>query len=228
MARKRINVTKMQIICQATQTIILNGYTNTTLRTIAKELDIRIGLIAFYYPTKEHLLALIVDKLCDFQWKMMEKEADEGISSVLAICLELMCMASAAEGDDIAKDVFVSAYQSPLCLEIIQENDYHRAKAVFSKYNPWWTDDDYRAAETVVSGIEYTILNSNSKSASLEKRISTALDTILKLYNVPEEIRKSKIEKVLHMDYVNIGKRIFKEFQDFIESENRSELKKLL
>ena len=40
------------------------------------------------------------------------------------------------------------------------------------------------------------------------------------IYNVPEEIRKIKIDKVLAMDYRSIGKRIFNEFKEYVEKEN--------
>lgn len=226
--RIRANITKMQIVRKATEMMLQKGYSNTTFRAIAKELDMNPGLVTFYFPTKEHLLALLIDKLCSFQWKLMEEEAGEGISSVLAICLELMSMAAAAEENETAKDFFVSAYQSTLCLEIIQENDTQRSKAVFAKYCPGWTDEDYKGAETLVSGIEYATLNTNSNSAELETRISVALHTILSIYNVPDEVIQTKINKVLEKDYRSIGRRIFKEFKEFIEDENRHEFEKLL
>ena len=226
--RNRINITKMQIIREATRMIIENGYSNTTFRGVAKELDMNPGLITFYFPTKEHLLALLIDKLCSFQWKLMDDEADEGISSVLAICLELMSMAAAAEEEETAKDFFVSSYQSSMCLEIIQRNDTQRSKAVFSAYCPGWTDEDFRAAETLVSGIEYATLNTNGNSADLETRISGALRTILMIYNVPEEIIDKKIEKVTKMDYRAVGRRIFSEFKTYIEEENKQAFENLL
>ncbi len=41
-----------------------------------------------------------------------------------------------------------------------------------------------------------------------------------KIIPVPEEIRRIKIDKVLAMDYRTIGKRIFKEFKEYVEEEN--------
>ena len=218
----------MQIVRKATEMIIEKGYSNTTFRGIAKELDMNSGLITFYFPSKDHLLALLVEKLCDFQRKLIAEEIDEGISSVLAICLELMTMAAAAEEEEIAKDFFVSSYQSNMCLEIIQKNDCERAKEVFGSFNPGWSENNFKEAETLVSGIEYATLNTNANSAPLETRIAGALNAILSIYNVPAETRAIKIEKVLNMDYRRLGRRIFREFQEFIESENRSDFEKLL
>lgn len=47
------------------------------------------GNLTFYFPTMEHLLTELVGLLCKFQWKMLEEEAAEGNSSLLAVCLEL-------------------------------------------------------------------------------------------------------------------------------------------
>lgn len=218
--RRKVNTTKLEIIRVATNMFIEKGYSSTTFRMIADELDISTGHIVFYFPSKEALLAELVEMMCNFQWKMMKDEADDGISALLAVCLELMSMAAAAEEDEIAKDFFVATYQSKPCLEIIQKNDIGRAKEVFAEYCPDWSDEQFREAEILVSGIEYTTLNTTRYSAKLETRIPSALDTILKIYNVPEEIRKQKIGKVQAMDYRSIGKRIFKEFKKYVEQTN--------
>lgn len=162
----------------------------------------------------------MTNMLCEFQRKMMEYEAGEGISSLLSICLELMTMASACEESDVAKDFLISSYQSAKCLEIIHNNDTARAKVVFAEYCPEWTDEQFREAEILVAGIEQATLNAIDKTVSLETRISGALNTIMMIYNVPEEIRRIKIEKVLAINYRKLGKRIFKEFKEYVEKAN--------
>ena len=157
----------------------------------------------------------------------MKEEADDGISLVLAVCLELMSMTSAAEDNETAKDLFISAYTSPITLEIIRKNDSQRAKTVFSEYCPDWTDEQFVEAEALVSGIEYATLMTTETSSQLDVRISGALDTILYIYKVPEEIRKIKIQKVLSMDYKKIGSRIFDEFKEYIEQVNEQAFNEL-
>ena len=212
--------TKDKILRVSTTMFLEVGYSKTSPQMIAKELEISTGNLTYYYPTKEHLLAVLTDWLCKFQWKLMQEETEDGISSLLAVCLELMTMASACEENEVAKDFFISAYQSPKCLEIIHNNDIARAKEVFAQYCPGWTDEQFREAEILVAGIEHATLNAIDKTVPLETRISGALNTIMTIYNVPEEIRKMKIDKVLAMDYRSIGKRIFKEFKEYVEKEN--------
>lgn len=220
-ARKRtMPTTKYEIIQVASEFFLNQGVSQTSPQMIAGELDISTGNITYYFKNKEHLLAVFVEMLCDFQWKMMEKEANEGHSSIMAICLEFAAMASMCDEDEIAKDFYHSAYTSDLCLEIIQRNDAKRAKQVFARYCPEWTDEKFAEAEMIVSGVEYATLKTNACSPSLEMRIAGALETILATYNVPEELRKMKIQKVLGMDYRTLGRRVLKEFKEFVQKAN--------
>lgn len=209
-------LTKREIVTEATKQFLEKGYTSTSVNAVAKALNISQGNLTFHYPTKEHLLAVLVDILCDFQWKLMEREADDGISSVMAICLELTSMASACESDPAIRDFFLASYASPMCLDIIRRNDAKRAKAVFGTYRPDWTDEQFAQAEILVSGIEHATLMVAGEPVQLESRITGALESILSIYGVPEEIRKAKLEKVFAMDYVALGRRIPQEFRNYV------------
>ena len=212
--------TKDKIIRVSTRMFLDYGYSASSVKMVCDELGISKGNFTFYFHSKDDILAVLTDLLCKYQWKLIKEEADDGMSSLLALCFELMTMASACEESEVAKDFFVSTYQSPKCLEIIHNNDTARAKEVFAQYCPDWTDEQFREAEILVAGIEHATLNAIDKTVPLETRISGALNAIMTIYNVPEEIRRIKIDKVLAMDYRSIGKRIFNEFKEYVEKEN--------
>jgi AcrR family transcriptional regulator len=211
-------LTKLEIIQVATKKFIEKGFSNTSIKVISDELNMSTGNITFYFPSKEHLLAELVDMLCDFQWKMMEDETSGGRSSIMAIGLELVAMAAMCEEDEMAKDLYISAYTSALSLEIIRKNDTKRAKELFIEYCPEWTEEQFVEAEILVSGVEYATLMTTGNSASLNVRIAGAVNTILRIYNVPEEIINETLDKVLAMNYRKIGKRVLKEFKAYVEN----------
>ena len=155
----------------------------------------------------------------------MEYEAKEGASSLLSYCLELTSIAAACEDDEVTKDFFSSAYSSSMILDLIRENDTEKTKAVFGSFRPEWTDEDWRATENIVSGIEYATIMTCEDDTPLSKQIEKALDSILMLYGVPEELRRQKIDKVLAMDYRGIGKRILNGFKEYINKVNEENLK---
>lgn len=225
---RKAKLTRLEIIQVATRMFLFKGYSSTTVKAVADELDISTGNLTFHYPTKEHMLAELTDMLCGFQWQMMKTEADEGISSLLAICLELTTMAAVCEGNAIAKDFFISSYQSQLCLDIIHFNDTERAKTVFAEYCGGWDDMKFAEAEILVAGIEYATLMASDGAVPLPVRVSGALDQIMMIYNVPENVRKVNIRKALATDYVSLGKRVIKGFVEYVEKTNEHAYKELM
>ena len=134
-------------------------------------------------------------------------------------------MAAMCEENEIARDFYLSAYTHPMTLEIIRTNDNIRAKQVYAPYTANWTEEQFTEAETLISGIEYATLMNTPSSAPLHIRVAGALETILSIYQVPPEIRRLKMEKILAMDYRTIGRRILKEFMEYIEIVNEDALK---
>ena len=228
MARRRINTTKLEIIQAATRMFLENGYSATSIKVIANALDMSTGHLTFYFPTKEHLLAELVDMLCSFQWAQVRHYVDDGESLLMAICLELTAMAAICEENEVAKDFYLSAYTHPMTLEIIRRNDAQRAKLVFGEYCPDWTETQFAEAETLISGIEYATMMTTKESAAIDVRIAGALNSIMLIYQVPEEIRKKKIRRVLDMEYQAIGQRMLEDFIVYIEETTEQAFEELL
>lgn len=219
MARHKADTTKHEILDVAMRMFLEKGYSNTSIKAISDELDISTGNLTFHYPTKEHLLAKLTELLCEFQWKMMEQVTDEGETSLLAICVELAAMTVVCEEDEVSRDFYLSAYKHNMSLDLIRKSDEKRAKTVFAPWCSCWSDEQFQQAEILVSGIEYATLMKTDDSP-LENRIEGALNAIMMVYNVPEDVRKRKIEKVLAMDYIQIGRRILKEFREYVTGGN--------
>lgn len=198
-----------------------NGYTKTDKLAIAKELGFSPGNISFHYPTKEHLLVAFVEELCDFQWRVIDILGQEDNSPLLSLCIELATMTAAAEENEAIRDVYVSAYTHPLSLAVIRENDVKKTQMIFSPFNPDWTEEQFRIMENLYSGIEYGMFSAAGQSdTSLDLRIAHGLDAAMRMYNVPEELRNQKIEKIIAMDYRNLGRRILADFKDYITAVN--------
>ena len=228
MARRRVNTTKLEIIQTATRMFLKNGYSATSIKAIANALDMSTGHLTFYFPTKEHLLAELVDMLCDFQWGQVRIHHDEGESLLMSVCLELTAMAAVCEENESAKDFYLAAYTHPMTLGIIRKNDAQRAKLVFGEYCQDWTQTQFTEAETLISGIEYATMMTTTESAPIDVRIAGALNIIMLIYQVPEEIRKKKIRRVLDMEYTAIGRKMLEDFIAYLEETNGQAFEELL
>lgn len=228
MSRRHANITRLEIIQLTTEMILSEGFSNTTPKRICDALDISTGNLTYHFPTKEHILSVLVEMLCDFQWQRMQHMTQEGQTSLLAVCLELATIASMCEHDAIAKEFFLASYTHPKCLEFIRNNDTQRSVGVYGEFCPDWTTEQFAEAEILVSGIEYATLMTTNDSPALDVRISGALNLIMQIFNVPEDIRKTKIQKVLSMDYKNLGKQVLEEFRAFVKETNEHTLEQVL
>lgn len=216
-------LSRCEIVRMAANRFLNDGFTKTTVASMGKALHMSTGNMTFYFATKEHMLAELVNMLVKYQWSRMESEAGEG-SSIMAICLELTAMAAICDTNAAAKDFYLSTYSSPMCLEIIRKNDTARAKEVFAQYCLDWTDEQFAEAEVLVSGIEYATLMTVGDPVSLETRIAGALNGILQIYKLPEETRRVKIRRVLAMDYRAIAERMLTELKQFVIDTNEQAL----
>ncbi len=216
---KKTKLIKHEIIKTAATLFLEIGYSKTSPQMIAKELGISTGNLTYHYPTKEHLLAVLVEMLCEFQEKLIGYEADKGLGPAMSICIELMTVAAACDENEVARDFFISVFQSPMCIEYLRNNHVERAKRIFAEQCKGWTEDQFTGAEILIQGIDYATIISNDASLSLDVRITGALNQILSIYNVPEEIRKEKIDRVLALDCRKLGKRVLNGFKEFVEQQ---------
>ena len=229
MARiKKESPTRLAIIQVAIELFLEKGFSQTTAAAVCRKADIGTGNLTFYFPTKEHILDVLVTMMCDFQWQIMEEMTDEGKSSLLAYCLELATMAAISEESPQMHDFYVSAYAHPMTLESIRANDVEKMKQVFGAFCTDWTEEQFVEAEAIVSGIEYATLMTTQHSASLPTRVEGALNSIMLLFGVPEELRKMKLQKVLAMDYRSIGHRVFVDFRKYVSETNEKAITDLL
>jgi AcrR family transcriptional regulator len=213
---RKANATKTGIIQVANRLFLENGYTNTSVKAICQRLDISTGNLTFHFPTKEHMLAVLVRLLCDFQWDMMLSESQQE-DALGAICMELIAMAAICEQNELVKDFYLTAYTSPMTLDIIRKSDVARSKIVYGKYCPDWPHDRFVEVETLVSGIEYAMLMTTPYSLGLNDRIRGALDAIMMLYQIPADIRQETLEKSMSVDYDSLGRQIFSGFIQYVD-----------
>ena len=230
MARRTTIInTRLEILQEATRLFLTEGYSNATVSNIANRVGISLGNLTFHFPTKESLLEELIKHLCAYHMLVMEQEIDDGKTSLLAYLMELASMMAICDEDAIARDLYISAYTHSLPLRLIRQSDTEKAKLVFSEFCPEWTDEDFAAAENIVSGIEYASLRKeNAEDVSLDKRITSSLRAVMRLYNVPEELRNIKIDKIHAMDYRRIGSRLINGFTKYVEDVNRKALEEVL
>jgi hypothetical protein len=62
----------------------------------------------------------------------------------------------------------------------------------------------------------------------LEIRLAGALNNILGIYNIPPDVRETKIRRVFDMGYRNLGLRTFNDFKIYVNEAHDLAFRKLL
>lgn len=225
---KKDSPKRLSIIQAATELFLEKGFSKTTAAAVCERAGVGTGNLTSYFPTKEHILEVLVKMMLDFQWQRMEEATDEGHSSLLAYCLELTSMAAISEESPEMRDFYISTYSHPMTLDQIRVNDLEKVKRVFGEYRTKWREEQFMEAECIVSGIEYATLMNTEHSAPLPLRLEVALNAIMLLFAVPEEIREKKIEKVLSMDYRSVGRGVLADFREYVNEENTRAVEQML
>lgn len=230
MARRTTIInTRLEIIQVAAHLFLTEGYSYATVTKVANKLGISLGNLTFHFPTKEHLLEELVKHLCEYHSLIMEQEVEDGKTSLLAYLLELTSMMAICDEDNIARDLYISVYTHSLSLSLVRRADTEKARMVFSEFCPDWSDDDFATAENIVSGIEYAALRKEgAEEVPLDKRITSSLEAVMKIYNVPQELRTIKVEKIHDMNYHRIGRRFIDGFIKYVEELNQKALEEIV
>ena len=210
--------TKYEILQHATRLFIEKGYTDAYVTSIANDLGISTGNLTFHFPTKEHILAEMIKALCTLPKRTRESLFTGKHAPLEGYLLELAIIASVCRDYPNIKDLMVNAYTRSMPLEIIRKSDTERAKQVFGAYHTNWTEEEYIQTQNVVSGIEYAMfMTENTEKLSFEQRLTGCLNAIMKVYDIPEGIRKHIIADIMALDYRSMGKQVFLEFCDYVE-----------
>ena len=225
---KKESPLRLSIIQAATELFFEKGFSKTTAAAVCERAKVGTGNLTSYFPTKEHILDVLVKMMSGFQWREMENATDEGTSSLLAYCLELTTMVAISEESEQMRDFYLSTYSHPMTLDNIRVNDVKKIREVFGEYCGGWSDEQFFEAECIVSGIEYATLMTTEHSTPLPMRLEGALNAIMLLFGVPEELRKKKITKVLAMDYRAIGEKLLENFKEYVKEENDRAIDQML
>ena len=228
MARVSRSTTRNEIIQVACEYYFEKGYSATSPKMIASALDISPGNLTYHFPTKEHLLSVVVQMLCEFQWKLLGIEAEKGIDSVGSVCLEMMTVAAACQEDEIARDFFTAAFQSKMCRDYLRNDHINRAKRIFADHCSDWTDEDFVQAELLIMGIQYITITADDSILPLKTRIRGALEYILNIYGIDNRTRQKEIDKVLQMDCRQLGRNVLTEFIKYINETNEQAFSEML
>ena len=201
--------TKTRIIKAARELFFGEGYTKTTARKISDTVGISTGNLTFHFPTKEHLLLELVKEFCSYQLDEVIRSIKHGDCRLRTYAAEIVMQTMICEKSESLRDFCVSAFTTPMTLAEIRSWDSKKSQLLFRSYNPDWAEQDFILAENAASGLEMgALMTECDEVVTLEDKLRTTLDSLMRLYNVPEPERLAVIDEVLKTDYDGLSQQL--------------------
>lgn len=205
--------TEIKVIRSATKLFLTQGFSKTTHRQIADESGIGLGTITYHYKVKEDLLRVLFEELMDFHLDLIDASQEKSNDALFSYALEIAVQIALCETDDKAYDLYYAAYSHPATFDYIKDWAAKKNYHLLRDRLPDWSEEDFRTVENITGGIELAAFTApKNRYFSLQDKISLFLDSMMKIYNIPESDRKQTISRVLSLDCEKLAVEMFDKF----------------
>lgn len=224
MARRKSNLTKLEIMQVAMKMFLEKGFTNTSAKAISNELNISTGNLTFYYPTKEHILLELTKDITEFHTKCINKVSKEH-DDLFSYCWEISSQIMLCEENEQAKDLYLAIYSYPMTLYYVKDWTAEKNKKILGERLSDWTLERFRRVENVTCCIERSALTEPcTENYTIEDKIRLILTCLLKIYDISFEEREKVINEILKTDYHKMGHDLLKQLTKYVEKQNKQAL----
>lgn len=188
---------KTRVLNAATTLFMSQGYSKTTIKQIISKAGITTGSLYHFFANKEDILLNMTQDIFAVSAKtsdnILRDEDDPGLRFSLELAVQLHFIITY---ERIA-ELYLAAYNSSRISDRIVQMGSERNRALFRKFNPRFTDEDFYARTLAVKGILHSFVNEyvNSKKIEDRKRLESILEMTLLIFNVPRDHIKRTIKK---------------------------------
>ncbi|MCF0105688.1 MAG: TetR/AcrR family transcriptional regulator [Holdemanella sp.] len=185
---------KEKIILTAILLFMKNGYENTTMRQIAKELDLAVGNVNYYFPKKEEIVKEYHNNVVEsFLEKVIEKSFHKNPWITFFAC-ESSFMAYIATNSYV-KELYASFTKVPALRDFYVQRHIELFKSIFYEQLPA-NDENIQKAVLAGSTLEFEMISRyDFTNESLEELLIKVFKVQLLFLNLDVDEYKNEIEK---------------------------------
>ena len=201
-------LTQQKMLRAAVALFLERGYEKTTTAQISNAAG--MGQSSFFraFPSKEALLLELVKRMFGGQFALAEQHSGEE-DPVFLYAIETALQLHIAELTEPLRELYVVGYSLPTTSAYIYHNTTKRLQMIFGPYLPEAQAKDFYEMDIASASMMRGFMAVPCDLYfTMEAKISRFLDCSLKLYNIPEEQRKSIIAAVLQIDLCTMAKDI--------------------
>ncbi len=200
---------KHHLLMAAAKCFLTNGYTNSTVRMIAKTGGINSSSFTNFFRTKEDALYDLVEIVLNSQFsttqKLLKGKTED---KILFYALETSLQLNIVEMSEALRDVYSAAYSLPKTSDLIQQTVTGKWEYIFKEHLPSLKTKDFYKLEIATGGIMRGFMTVPCNMwFTIDQKIESFLECSLRMYLVPEEKTREAISFVKQFDLTAIAKQ---------------------
>lgn len=213
-APKRLEINselqRRKILLKAANMFLSQGYTQTTLRELARESGVNIGSLMHLFENKENILCALVSVVLDGQFsaasKLLSNMTDD---KILFWAAETTLQLYMAESSEQIRDLYITAYSLPKTSDIIRRSIAEKMSEYFLPYNPGYQEKDFYEMEIATGGIIRGFMSVPCDMYfTMNAKVARYLETSFRVYKVPQEKTQEAIQFVSRFDFAQIAQNV--------------------
>lgn len=201
---------RRRILLTAANMFLNQGYTQTTLRELARESKVNIGSLMHLFENKENILCALVGLVLDGQFSAVEsllKDTTE--DKILFWAAETTLQLHIAESSEQLRDLYLTAYSLAKSSDIIRRSIAEKMSDYFLPYNPGYQEKDFYELEIASGGIIRGFMSVPCDMYfTMNAKVARYLETSFRVYRVPQEKTQEAVEFVSQFDFHQIAKSV--------------------
>lgn len=202
-----MKIKRTHMMCCAAKLFLEKGYSNTSMRELAKSADVPVSVFYQLFGDKEGLLYELVKDVLNRQFAVAA-ELVKGFPEdrILYYAVETTLQLYLAESDENVRDLYATAYSSKKTTELIQSTITDKLEYVFGEHLPEYEKKDFYKKEIASGGIMRGFMTIPCDMwFTMDQKVEAFLENTFLLYRVPEEKVRQAIEFVSKFDFPRIA-----------------------
>ncbi len=214
-------ILKTKVLLSAAKLFLTKGYTNTTVKEIAKAAEISTSTLMYVFGSKEEMLADLVKYVLDGQFKTAAKLIDgKTDDKILFYAFETTMQLHMAESSEYIRDLYSAAYSMPATSDIIQHTITHKLEDIFKESLPHLETKDFYELEIASGGIMRGFMKVPCDMYfTMDRKVKRFLETTFKLYDVPQEKIDEAVKFVSEFDFNEIAENTIQTMLNYLEEQ---------
>ena len=211
---------KSKILHAAAKLFLEKGYSQSTVREIAKTAGVNLGSLTFAFGSKEQILCELVSYVLEGQFtatkKILEGKTDD---KILFYAAETTLQLYMAESSEHIREMYNVSYSLPNSSQVIFHTITGKLQDIFGAHLSHLERKDFFELEIASAGIMRNFLSVPCDMYfTMERKVARFLETTFLVYRVPDEKIAEAIQFVSQFDFVKIAKSVIESMLSYLKS----------